>query len=30
MKECPLRNPWDELAGRGPGAHLLETAAKGP
>ena len=25
MKECPLRNPWDELAGRGPGAHLLEA-----
>ena len=27
MKECPLRNPWDELASRGPGAHLLEPAA---
>jgi MerR family redox-sensitive transcriptional activator SoxR len=25
MKECPLRNPWDELAGKGPGAHLLES-----
>ena len=21
---CPLRNPWDELAKLGPGAHLLE------
>jgi MerR family redox-sensitive transcriptional activator SoxR len=25
MRECPLRNPWDELAGKGPGAHLLES-----
>ena len=24
MKECPLRNPWDELAGKGPGPQLLE------
>ena len=26
MKECPLRNPWDELAEEGPGPHLLERA----
>jgi MerR family transcriptional regulator, redox-sensitive transcriptional activator SoxR len=25
MKECPLRNPWDELGSNGPGAHLLEA-----
>jgi MerR family redox-sensitive transcriptional activator SoxR len=24
LKECPLRNPRDELAGRGSGPHLLE------
>jgi MerR family redox-sensitive transcriptional activator SoxR len=24
MKECPLRNPWDELSDRGPGPQLLE------
>ncbi len=24
LKACPLRNPWDELAGEGPGARLLE------
>jgi MerR family transcriptional regulator, redox-sensitive transcriptional activator SoxR len=24
MKDCPLRNPWDELSGRGPGPQLLE------
>lgn len=24
LKDCPLRNPWDALAERGPGAHLLE------
>lgn len=23
MKDCPLRNPGDELAGQGPGPHLL-------
>ena len=23
IKACRLRNPWDELAERGPGAHLL-------
>lgn len=28
MKECPLRNPWDELASKGPGAHLLEPGAE--
>ena len=24
MKQCPLRNPWDELAGQGPGPRLLD------
>lgn len=24
MKQCPLRNPADELGAQGPGAHLLE------
>ena len=24
IKECPLRNPWDELSGKGPGPHLLD------
>lgn len=24
LKDCPLRNPWDELAARGPGPHLLQ------
>jgi MerR family transcriptional regulator, redox-sensitive transcriptional activator SoxR len=24
MKDCPLRNPWDRLAKKGPGARLLE------
>lgn len=24
MRECPLRNPWDELSGKGPGPQLLE------
>ena len=24
IKACRLRNPWDELAEQGPGAHLLE------
>lgn len=24
MHECPLRNPWDKLAKKGPGARLLE------
>jgi MerR family transcriptional regulator, redox-sensitive transcriptional activator SoxR len=28
MKQCPLRNPWDELAEKGPGAHLLEDDRK--
>ena len=26
MKECPLRNPFDELAQRGPGPQLIETS----
>jgi MerR family redox-sensitive transcriptional activator SoxR len=25
LQDCPLRNPWDELAAQGPGARLLET-----
>jgi MerR family transcriptional regulator, redox-sensitive transcriptional activator SoxR len=25
MKDCPLRNPWDELARQGPGAQLIEA-----
>jgi MerR family transcriptional regulator, redox-sensitive transcriptional activator SoxR len=24
MGDCPLRNPWDELSGKGPGPQLLE------
>ncbi|MFN3985530.1 MAG: redox-sensitive transcriptional activator SoxR [Rhodocyclaceae bacterium] len=24
MDDCPLRNPWDELAAQGPGPRLLE------
>lgn len=24
MKDCPLRNPWDELAEKGPGPQLLD------
>ncbi|AZZ93956.1 redox-sensitive transcriptional activator SoxR [Hahella sp. KA22] len=24
MEDCPLRNPWDELAAQGPGPRLLE------
>lgn len=24
IKECPLRNPWDELSAKGPGPHLLD------
>ena len=24
MKQCPLRNPWDELSADGPGPQLLE------
>ena len=24
MKQCPLRNPWDELAKEGPGPRLLD------
>jgi MerR family redox-sensitive transcriptional activator SoxR len=26
MKDCPLRNPWDELAQQGPGPQLLEPS----
>lgn len=26
MKDCPLRNPWDELAAQGPGPQLLEPS----
>jgi MerR family redox-sensitive transcriptional activator SoxR len=26
MKQCPLRNPWDELAEKGPGPQLLEPS----
>lgn len=29
MRDCPLRNPADELADSGPGAHLLEDAPSG-
>lgn len=25
LKDCPLRNPWDELGEQGPGARLLEA-----
>jgi MerR family redox-sensitive transcriptional activator SoxR len=25
LKDCPLRNPWDELGEQGPGARLLEV-----
>jgi MerR family redox-sensitive transcriptional activator SoxR len=24
MHDCPLRNPYDELSAKGPGAHLIE------
>jgi MerR family transcriptional regulator, redox-sensitive transcriptional activator SoxR len=27
MKDCPLRNPWDELSEMGPGPQLLEPGA---
>lgn len=26
MKQCPLRNPWDELASRGAGPQLLDPS----
>lgn len=26
MGDCPLRNPWDVLSGKGPGPQLLEPA----
>ena len=26
MADCPLRNPWDVLSGKGPGPQLLEPA----
>lgn len=25
LRDCPLRNPWDEQGNKGPGAHFLET-----
>ncbi|MCM5678930.1 redox-sensitive transcriptional activator SoxR [Schlegelella sp. S2-27] len=25
LKDCPLRNPWDELGTQGPGARLLDA-----
>jgi MerR family redox-sensitive transcriptional activator SoxR len=28
MKACPLRNPYDELAERGPGPQLLEPSSE--
>jgi MerR family redox-sensitive transcriptional activator SoxR len=28
MKECPLRNPWDELSEKGPGPQLLEPSRR--
>lgn len=24
LRECPLRNPWDQLGGNGPGPQLIE------
>lgn len=29
MRECPLRNPWDQLGGDGPGPQLLEPGRGG-
>lgn len=29
LKQCPLRNPHDELAGEGPGPRLLESGDRG-
>jgi|SRR5680860_925002 len=26
LKDCPLRNPWDELSEQGPGPRLLDPA----
>ena len=26
MKQCPLRNPWDELSAQGPGPQLIEPS----
>jgi MerR family redox-sensitive transcriptional activator SoxR len=28
MGDCPLRNPWDVLSGKGPGPQLLEPAKR--
>lgn|SRR5690554_5731419 len=28
MDDCPLRNPWDELAEQGPGARLLASGTE--
>jgi MerR family transcriptional regulator, redox-sensitive transcriptional activator SoxR len=28
MKDCPLRNPYDELAEQGPGAQLIESGGE--
>jgi MerR family redox-sensitive transcriptional activator SoxR len=30
MGDCPLRNPWDELAGKGPGPQILEPGRARP
>ena len=29
LKDCPLRNPWDELGEQGPGARLIEAGGEG-
>lgn len=29
MRECPLRNPWDQLGGNGPGPQLIEPGRGG-
>lgn len=29
LKDCPLRNPWDELGEQGPGARLIEGDSEG-
>jgi MerR family redox-sensitive transcriptional activator SoxR len=28
MKQCPLRNPWDELSAAGPGPQLIEPTGE--
>jgi MerR family redox-sensitive transcriptional activator SoxR len=30
MRDCPLRNPWDELAAKGPGPQILEPGKAPP